>query len=71
MKCEVTRVFRKRMTFPFLDCDKRTDASFRDRTQPMHHKERSMIGDLPVDMVEDFIVRDAFHLMEHGLMKNC
>lgn len=28
-----------------------------------------MIEDLPIDMVEDFIVGDALHLMEHGVMK--
>lgn len=68
-KCDVSGTHMRRMVFPILTGTKRTNESFRARAQPTHHKERSIIENLPIDMVQDIIVSDALHLLEHGVMK--
>lgn len=67
-KCDVTGQFRKRMSFPNLDSTKRTDESFRQRAQPSHHKEYSILEELPIKMVEDFVI-DPLHAIESGVTK--
>lgn len=57
------------MSFPDLNAALRTDESFRQRLQPNHHKERSLLESLPIDMVDDVIVADSLHLIEHGVTK--
>lgn len=47
----------------------RTDARFRSRYQPGHHKENSLIEKLPIDMVRDFVVSDSLHLLDLGIIK--
>lgn len=59
------------MSFPRIDCEKRTDLTFRNRCVPAHHREYSIIEELPIDMVDDFIISDALHLLHLGLMKKC
>lgn len=47
----------------------RTDERFRNRYQPEHHDGTSILEDLPIDMVKQFIVADSLHLIDLGLMK--
>lgn len=68
-KCVVTGTFRKRMSFPETNAVLRTDHSFRQRSQPSHHKEYSPLESLPIDLVDDVIVADSLHLLEHGVTK--
>lgn len=57
------------MTFPRADAQLRTDINFRDRSQPTHHKERSIFEDLSIDMVRCFPTSDPLHLLDLGIMK--
>lgn len=57
------------MSFPRIDVALRTDASFRNREDLDHHKTDSIIEKLPIDMVKDFVVADALHLVDLGLFK--
>lgn len=60
------------MSYPQINCAKRTDESFRKRLQPEHHKIQSIIEELKeIDMVADFPTSDPLHLLELGLMKRC
>lgn len=56
------------MSFPAIDCEMRTDASFRNRQQAQHHKEYSMFEELDIDMIQ---ASDALHLIDLGIMKKC
>lgn len=47
----------------------RTDERFRNQFQPEHHRGRSILECLPIDMVKQFIVSDSLHLIDLGLMK--
>lgn len=47
----------------------RTDENFRQRYQPEHHHVRSVLEDLPIDMVKNFPISDSLHLIDLGLMK--
>lgn len=71
-QCETFGVYSKEfhsMSFPILDSKRRTNQSFRDRTQPQHHKIRSVIEDLPIDMIASFPTSDPLHLLELGVMR--
>lgn len=58
------------MTFSKLRADElRTNESFRAKTHAEHHREATPLEDLPIDMVADFPVCDAHHLLHIGLMK--
>lgn len=59
------------MTYPYFDIEKRTDKSFRERKDPVHHKEKTPLENLPIDMVNDFPVADPLHLIDFGIMKKC
>lgn len=59
------------MSFPNLNANRRTNESFRERTQPSHHKERSPFEELPIDMISSFPVSDPLHLLELGVMRKC
>lgn len=59
------------MSFPILDAQRRTDQMFRDRTDPNHHKENSLIERLPINMISTFRVSDTLHLLHLGVMKKC
>ncbi|XP_048001339.1 uncharacterized protein LOC125238094 [Leguminivora glycinivorella] len=74
MKCTVIGDFDRRgrhMSFPRTDMPLRNDNSFRNRLDPDHHKERSAIEDLPIDLVNDFTIADSLHLLDLGVMKKC
>lgn len=60
---------KKRMSFPHVGEEKRTDISFRRRLHPNHHREYSIIEELPIDMVLDFVTSDSLHLFHLGIMK--
>lgn len=59
-----------RITFPELDASKRTDESFRLRSQPQHHQQkRSILESIPnFDMVKGIPV-EGMHLLDIGVMK--
>lgn len=59
------------MSFPATDCELRTDLTFRNRSIPAHHREYSIIEELPIDMITDFVVSDSLHLLHLGVMKKC
>lgn len=61
----------RRISYPVLNAAKRTDESFRERLQPKHHKENSLIEHLGVDMILDFPTSDPLHLLELGVMRRC
>lgn len=57
------------MSFPRIDDVRRTNESFRARSQPEHHKEYSPLEALEINMVSDFPTSDPLHLLELGVMK--
>lgn len=57
------------MSFPHIGAQKRTNESYRNRTNPGHHRENSIIEELPIDMIADFITSDSLHLFHLGIMK--
>lgn len=60
---------RKRMSFPHINDVKRTDDNFRNKMQSQHHKKRTLLEDLPIDMIKSFPTCDPLHLLDLGLMK--
>lgn len=75
-KCETRGKYSKEfrvMSFPHINCDRRTDQSFRNREQTIHHNgPKSMLEKVhDCDMVADFVTSDPLHLLELGLMKRC
>lgn len=54
----------RHMSYPRFDCPRRTDESFRNKTDEDHHKEDTPLTDLPIDMVEDVVVADSLHLFD-------
>ncbi|XP_031625627.1 uncharacterized protein LOC116342258 [Contarinia nasturtii] len=58
-----------RMSFPKCDGIRRTDEMFRNRIQPQHHKDKSLMEKLNIDMVSQFPTSDPLHLLELGVMK--
>lgn len=73
-KCNVLGEYNKtfrRMTFPNIDSERRTDASFRARHIKQHHKEVSPFEKLNIDMIYDFPTSDTLHLLDLGVMKKC
>lgn len=60
-KCITKRSFLKgRMCFPELDAAPRTNASFRNKVDEAHHMGRTVLEDLPHDLV---IPLDYMHLV--------
>ena len=58
-----------RVTFSVLDCNLRTDQTFRMRVQPEHHLSiRPKIEELPINMVMD-IPDEEMHLLDLGCMR--
>lgn len=76
-KCVIQGTFmRRRMSFHripdfYVNSNRflRTDMQFRDRVHPQHHREPSILEELEIDMIGSFIVADALHLLDLGLMK--
>lgn len=59
------------MSFTNLDASRRTNESFRAREHQGHHKEKSPLEELDIDMVVSFPSSDSLHLLELGIMKRC
>lgn len=59
------------MSFPRINADCRTDSSFRCRVNSEHHREKSILEELPINMIKDFSTSDALHLLHLGIMKKC
>lgn len=59
------------MSYLETNAEKRTDASFRSRADPAHHHQDSILEELSVDMVRDFVTSDSLHLLNLGIMKKC
>lgn len=73
-KCVATGTYHKiahRMSFSTIDAMLRTDTSFRNRDHPDHHKDYSILEELPIDMIKDIPVSDPLHLLDHGVMRKC
>lgn len=73
-KCETKGEFSlkfRTMSFPRINVTSRTDDGFRRRLIPEHHREYSIIEQLPIDMIKDFVVADSLHLFHLGIMKKC
>lgn len=60
-----------RMSFGNIDNTLRTNRSFRDRIQPIHHKENSPFERLDIDMIKAFPTSDPLHLLDLGVMRRC
>lgn len=58
-----------RMYYSDVGCVSRTDDEFRNRVQPIHHKEYSFMERLPINMITAFPTSDPLHLFELGIMK--
>lgn len=74
MKCTVIGEYDsqcRNISFPRIDMNKRTDLTFRNKTDSDHHKTTSPLERLPIDMVADFPIADPFHLVDLGIMKRC
>ncbi|XP_050519447.1 uncharacterized protein LOC126893377 [Diabrotica virgifera virgifera] len=86
LKCSVKGWYDKKgrhISFPQTNCNLRTDASFRSKSDPEHHQKDknqdkhndalipSPLERLPIDMVRDFVVADSLHLIDLGLVKRC
>ncbi|XP_035916507.1 uncharacterized protein LOC118514081 [Anopheles stephensi] len=58
----------RKMIFDSINAEPRTDAGFRQRLDPLHHKEwRTPLEDIDgFDMVEGFPVSDRLHLADEG-----
>lgn len=71
-KCTIVGSYNKdsnTVTFPRWDAEPRTDESFRAKTDIHHHKITTPLINVPIDLVLDFPVGDALHLLHLGLMK--
>lgn len=69
IKCTVMGEYDKKgrhMTFPRIDCPRRTNDSFRKCADPDHHKHPTPLLKLPIDLVEDIIIADSLHLLDLG-----
>lgn len=63
----------RRMSFPRLDSNPRTNYNFRNpeaenEAEVKHHKEYSILQELPIDMILDFPTSDPLHLLELGII---
>lgn len=59
------------MSFANIFAERRTDESFRNRSDKDHHKETSPFERLEIDMIYAFTSSDTLHLLDLGIMKRC
>ncbi|XP_069107406.1 uncharacterized protein [Argopecten irradians] len=68
-KCCQKGFYIGRMTYPLISLfNMRTNTSFRNTSQPEHHKGLSPFTRLPIDMIEDFPI-DYMHQVCLGVVK--
>lgn len=73
-KCTAIGVYShqfKRMAFPNINAERRSDDSFRKRLDKDHHKKRTPFESLTIDMISAFPTSDSLHLLDLGIMKRC
>ncbi|XP_055687362.1 uncharacterized protein LOC129792384 [Lutzomyia longipalpis] len=72
-KCTTDGIFfyssGKHMSFPDINAQLRTDLTFRNRIDEEHHKKRSPLENLPINMVTQFPVADTLHLIDLGICR--
>lgn len=71
-KCTIIGEYSKigrTMVFPRFDCALRTNETFRLRQQPEHHKYKSPLEELPLDMISQIPIGDCLHLIDLGVTK--
>lgn len=74
LKCTVVGEWDRRgrhMSYPNINCTRRTDYSFRNKIDEDHHKEDTPLIKLPIDLVKDIPVSDPLHLFDLGIMRKC
>lgn len=72
MKCTTVGIYHhgsRTNVFPYANCERRTDAKFRQKLYDEHHKTDSPLLKLDIDMVEQVPVGDSLHLLHLGVMK--
>ena len=72
-RCVVRGEWYNGVRFTEMNCEARTDFSFRNRSHPLHHSDLEEAGvspfiDIPLDMVRDFPL-DYMHLVLLGVVK--
>lgn len=67
-KCTQEGEFNRRLFYPEIEFNQRTDSSFRNRLDDIHHKGDSILEELKIDMVLDF-PGDYLHLICLGAVK--
>lgn len=73
-KCTTIGIYShtyKRVYFPNINAPRRTNRSFRTRLDKDHHKEKSPLEKLNIDMISNFPTSDSLHLLDLGIMKRC
>lgn len=55
------------MSYPRIDCPRRTDEKFRNQVDEDHHNEQTPLIELPINMIEDFVIADSLHLTDLGI----
>lgn len=55
--------------FTDLNAALRTDSEFRKHSYNGHQKFRTILEDLPIDMIADFPIADALHIIDLGVTK--
>lgn len=80
-KCTINGLyFKNRVTFPYEECARRTDETFRSALDPAHHNECTIIRDFNFDLIDGVpceymhlvclgVVRKLLHLLIRG--KKC
>lgn len=79
LKCTTVGIYSREVRyvcFPNFNAVERTDHGFRNRSDPLHHRENSLLEDIVgadgkpfLDMVRDFVIADSLHLLHEGVMK--
>lgn len=67
-KCTQEGEFNRRLFYPEIEFNQRTDSSFRNRLDDIHHKGDSILEELKIDMVLDF-PGDYLHLICLGAVR--
>lgn len=71
-RCTVTgQRVNNRTCFPRFDCSKMTNMEFRSKSFSGHHRETSILEQLPINMIDDFVIAEDLHLFHLGIMKKC